>query len=137
MPCEAQGLHFIEDCYYPITAAKLKWLWNEEGANGETLGEQDGHIDYADRETLSQRAKDSPLRSYSALLAVDNGSMITIYGENGDKYDLLLKAGEMIIFREDLLHAGSGYKVFNLRLFAYVAAKSNPPKNSVHFLVQP
>lgn len=87
--------------------------------------EQPAHCDYQ-RATLNVSDEHMPL---AALLAIEPGTMLSVWPKSitgGDMPEriervvLNMDVGDMVVFRGDLVHAGSGYDAENHRLHAYL-----------------
>ena len=69
------------------------------------------------------RAGDAPA---SALLVLEAGTSLWIYPggcseeEEGEGIELHLHSGDLVVWRGDVVHAGSAYAALNLRMHAYI-----------------
>jgi len=107
--------------------------------------DQRSHTDYTpiDLRMPLAGAKEMPLASVVALMAntffdVWVGA-VNCFGSTNDRIfrhrRLVLNAGDMLIFRGDLVHAGAGFGVFNIRIHTYLdAAGVRRAKNTTFYV---
>lgn len=78
---------------------------------------QQTHCDYDKKILDNLNVEDYP---YGMIVALDDNTRFIVYPDKNTKKYLRLNRGDILIFRGDLLHAGSEYYVQNIRLHAYI-----------------
>lgn len=66
--------------------------------------------------------------SFFGFIATMDGTVIIGYNKDGSQYTINLNAGDVLICREDFVHAGGGYEVFNFRSHGYFDNKKSKVK---------
>ena len=94
--------------------------------SSDGCGEQAPHTDYFRREGDCDD-KIEEFGFFLFLATMDNTKLIG-YNNNGLKYEINLNAGDLLICREDFIHAGSSYFIFNWRIHGYFDSKKSKLK---------
>lgn len=79
-------------------------------------------------------ARNDPQAPLVLLWAIQPHSTLDIWDRKGKKQVLRLDPGDALVFRGDLVHAGSAYTRENMRIHMYVTPPQvKPPPNRVYF----
>ena len=68
--------------------------------------------------------------SYITFIALMNDTKICVYNNKGEEKELILQCGDLLICREDFIHAGGFYLVYNVRLHGYFDNKKRLKERS-------
>ncbi|KAJ0396262.1 hypothetical protein P43SY_003849 [Pythium insidiosum] len=105
---------------YPNHSA-TKWDLMKSLPNGQR---QAFNVDF--RPQMDNQVADYTLMPVGLLLALESDTSIHIYGWNRllcdeeDEDTITLEAGDMLLFRGDMIHAGASYDKKNVRVHAYL-----------------